>query len=238
VDKKISDKRNKPGPKPKEKVKIKWSADFAYAIGLLVTDGCLCRDGCHIDFTSKDQEQIKNFLSCLHISASIGIKDRNKNNQTFRVQIGDVIFYDFLLAIGLMPRKSLILGSIKIPNELFFDFLRGCLDGDGCSYSYWDPRWKSSFMFYISFASGSVKFIKWLRSKIFELSKMKGHISVQGKKEKSKDFYQLRFSKYEAIWLVGRMYYKNNVTKLTRKYLKIQESLAIVRTHKGRVFVQ
>jgi hypothetical protein len=29
----------KMGPKPKGKVKIKWSANFAYAIGLLTTSG-------------------------------------------------------------------------------------------------------------------------------------------------------------------------------------------------------
>lgn len=51
----------KRGPKQKGKVKIEWSADFAYAIGLLASDGCLYNDERHINFTSKDIEQINNF---------------------------------------------------------------------------------------------------------------------------------------------------------------------------------
>ena len=47
--------------KPKGKVKIEWSPDFAYAIGLITTDGNLSPDGRHVNFTSKDLELIKNF---------------------------------------------------------------------------------------------------------------------------------------------------------------------------------
>lgn len=46
--------------KPKGKVKIEWNENFAYAIGLIVTDGSLSIDGRHINFTSKDLEQIQN----------------------------------------------------------------------------------------------------------------------------------------------------------------------------------
>ncbi|MFZ3020148.1 MAG: hypothetical protein WA051_01335 [Minisyncoccia bacterium] len=49
------------GPKPKGKVNVRWSANFAYAIGLLVTDGNLSPDGRHISFVSRDIEQINNF---------------------------------------------------------------------------------------------------------------------------------------------------------------------------------
>jgi hypothetical protein len=44
---------------PQGKVKLEWSAEFAYAIGLLVTDGCLASEKKHIiDLTSKDKEQL------------------------------------------------------------------------------------------------------------------------------------------------------------------------------------
>ena len=55
----------KRGQTPQGKVDIRWSANFAYAIGLLVTDGNLSSDGRHIIFVSKDMEQINNFLKCL-----------------------------------------------------------------------------------------------------------------------------------------------------------------------------
>jgi hypothetical protein len=51
----------KRGQKPKGKVKIVWSSNMSYAIGLLTTDGCLSSDGRHILLTSKDKEQLNNF---------------------------------------------------------------------------------------------------------------------------------------------------------------------------------
>ena len=144
----------KRGPKPKGKVKIKWSADFAYAVGLITTDGCLSKSGRHILFVSTEKEQISNYMRALGIENIIGRTTSSyTNKKAFRVQFSDVLFYKFLLEIGLTPAKSLTIKQVAVPERYFFDFLRGCFDGDGCSYSYWDPRWKSSFMFYISFAS-------------------------------------------------------------------------------------
>ena len=51
--------------KPLGKVKLEWSPEFAYAIGLLVTDGSLSKDGRHIILVSKDIEMIDNFRKCL-----------------------------------------------------------------------------------------------------------------------------------------------------------------------------
>ena len=195
----------KRGPKPKGKVKIKWSANFAYAIGLIVTDGCLSNDGRHITFVSKDKEQIYNLMMCLGVlNIKVGQTfSGQKKNMSFRVQFGDVVFYKFLQSIGLTPAKSLTLGKVNIPDEYFFDFLRGCFDGDGCSYSYWDPRWRSSFMFYLSLASGSRVFIYWVQESINRLVGLNGRITFR---KKCNGCYQLRFAKKEGIDLVGVLY--------------------------------
>ena len=37
---------------------MQWNHDFAYAIGLITTDGNLSPDGRHINLTSKDEEII------------------------------------------------------------------------------------------------------------------------------------------------------------------------------------
>ena len=74
------------------------------------------------------------------------------------------------MSIGLMPNKTKIIGAVKIPNNYFFDFLRGHFDGDGTFYSYWDPRWRSSHMFYVVFASASLKHIIWLQKDPYDLS--------------------------------------------------------------------
>ena len=105
----------KRGPKPKGKVKIIWSPQFAYAIGLLTADGCLSKDGRHIDLTSKDKAQILLFKKCLGLSVKVGNKYSSNGNLAYHAQFGDVLFYKFLMSIGLTPAKSKTIGVIKIP---------------------------------------------------------------------------------------------------------------------------
>lgn len=215
-----------PGSKPKGKVKIKWSANFAYAIGLLATDGCLSPNGRHIILTSVDKEQLENYLKCLNIEVKLGRKTNGHGQTALVAQFSDVLFFDFLESIGMTKAKSLTMGRLLIPEKYFFDFLRGCFDGDGCSYSYWDPRWKSSYMFYISFASGSKKFMSWLQEEVDKRIRVKSHLTVS--KKKINPYYQLRYSKYAAVTLTKQMYAGKSKISLTRKRLKINESLGIM----------
>lgn len=212
----------KRGPKPEGKVRIKWSRDFAYAVGLLVTDGNLSKNGRHISFVSKDFEQIKTFMKCLGIRVVIGSSFSGyKKIKTWRVQFGDVLFHKWLMSTGIIPRKSKTLGIINIPQKYFIDFFRGCFDGDGCSYSYWDPRWKSSFMFYLSLASGSLLFLQWIKKILNDEFSIVGHITQAYKHSVN---YQLRYSKHEAVKLVKRMYARKGRPCLQRKKLKISQS--------------
>ena len=213
------------GTKPEGKVNIKWSSNFAYAIGLLASDGCLSKDGRHIIFVSKEIEQINNFLTCLKISVKIGKTFSGYHDKwAHRIQFGDVLFYRFLQSIGLSPAKSKTIGVLKIPDEYFFDFLRGVFDGDGSTYSYWDKRWKSSFMFYLGFASASKVFTDWLRRKIREFVGISGHITKDGRGST----YQLKYAKGESFQVLKKMYYSKRCVFLPRKYLKIKKMLDIV----------
>ena len=144
----------------------------------------------------------------------------------FQLQFGDVYFYRFLLKLGLTPNKSKTLSEIYIPKQYFFDFLRGHFDGDGTFYSYWDPRWKSSFMFYTVFTSASRSHILWLRRKIREQLSINGHIT----KDKNKTLYQLKYAKWESLKLLEKLYVHSRVY-LPRKYLKITKALAIIGKH-------
>lgn len=219
--------RAKPGPKPKGKVKIKWSADFAYAIGLLVSDGNLSPDGRHIVFTSKDNELIDLFKKSLKIDVSVGRKAGSwQGEKIYHVaQFSDVLFYQFLLSIGLMPNKSKVIGPIGVPCIYFLDFLRGSFDGDGCTHSYIDPRWRSSFMFYTIFVSASSNHIDWLRSEIEKHVSVRGHITGSGKKG---TVFQLKYAKADSLKVWRKLYYKNNIPCLTRKRLKINAVLRII----------
>ncbi len=214
----------KRGPKPKKKVDTTWSANLAYAVGLLASDGCLARKTTLVDLTSNDKEQLLNFNHCIGVDLKIGKKDSGMGKKGLRVQIKNRIFYDFLISIGLTPAKSKTIGKIKIPNKYFYDFLRGSFDGDGTFYSYWDPRWKSSFMFYTEFVSASPKHIKWIREQNYKFLKIKGHISKDGRGITQ----QLKYAKKESMKLLAQMYHSKNITCLSRKKLKIAKALGII----------
>jgi len=213
------------GPKPKRKVNIRWSPNFAYAIGLIATDGNLSKDGRHISFTSKDREQINNFLFGLKTDVLVSKNiSGNKKGVCYRVQFSDIIFYKFLNSIGLFSNKSKTIGEINIPPKYFFDFLRGCFDGDGTIYSYWDNRWKNSFMFYISFATASLDFMNWLRFEIKKLLFISGHVKKDGRGST----YQLTYAKKDSEIILKKMYRSVGGLCLSRKKLKTMSILAIV----------
>lgn len=214
----------KRGPVPKGKVRIRWSSNFAYAIGLFTADGCLSKDGRHLDFTSADRAQVATFRRCLGINTKISEKFSGAGNLSYHTQFGDVLFYKFLLSIGLMPSKSKTISQIAIPRPYFRDFLRGLFDGDGCSYSYYDAAFKESFRFYISFASASHSFMKWLHEQAKSFMPVKGSVVVN----KKTSYYQLRFSKEDAQKVTAFMYWNPRVSHLSRKKLKINRTMRII----------
>lgn len=219
----------KRGPKPKGKVKILWSPDFAYAIGLLVADGCVLNDGRHIDLTSKDRAQIETFKECLKLDTKISTKFSGAGNMTYRVLFSDVLFRDFLIGIGIRPSKSKTISEVSIPDKYFSDFLRGYFDGDGCSYSFYDPVFPKSYRFYISFISASPDYIDWLRMKVDGFVGIKGHLS----RHLQSGCVQLKYAKREALLLARYLYQNPNSPALRRKHLKIQQSVRIIESRRG-----
>lgn len=215
----------KRGPKPKRK-KVTWTADLAYAVGLFAADGCLSPDGRHIDLTSKDIEQLENFMKCIERDVKIDQKKSGMADTVVsRIQFSDVTLYRFLQSIGFTPAKSKTMGAIDVPDVYFSDYLRGLHDGDGCFYSYWDPRWKNSFMYYLVFVSASKKHIDWLQEQLKRKIHVNGHIT------RTRSVLQLKYAKQESLLILQSMYYDKNVICLGRKRLKIKEALGIIGNH-------
>jgi LAGLIDADG DNA endonuclease family protein len=210
------------GPKPKDTIDTAWSSDLAYCVGLIATDGCLYKDGRHISFTSADIQLVTLFKKLLKLPNNIGYKlSGSSQRRCPHIQFGNVIFYNWLTTIGLTPRKSLTIGPLVIPENHFMDFVRGCFDGDGSIYSYMDPRWPASHMFYISFASASKPFVDWLRDQVRSLLGISGHITPG-----NRNTYQLRYAKQESLVLLEKMYYNTFVPHLERKREKSMEIVA------------
>jgi len=201
----------------KNLISTKWNSNFAYGIGLLTADGCLSSDGRHIEFTSKDKEQVLNFAKCFKLKNKIGRKARanEKIKKYYRVQFGSVQFYKFLKSIGFTPKKSLVLKKIKVPKRFFPDFLRGFFDGDGTFYTFKHPESRYIQM-RTKFYSASPKFLRWLRRRIKEEFKITGFITKTGSLE------ALEYAISESLSLLKQMYYSSDIISLSRKFDKIK----------------
>jgi len=206
--------------KPSKFISTKWNKNLAYAIGLFTADGCLSRDKRHLEFNSKDKEQVRNFTECLNLKNKITKKYRAKERikKYYHVQFGSIQFYKFLESIGLSHRKSRILKQLKIPERFFPDFLRGLFDGDGCFRTFHYPESRYPQL-RVSFASASPQFIRWLQQKIKKTLDTKGFIENAPRDE------NLIYAIADSLKLLNYMYYSPNVVCLSRKFRRIKPYL-------------
>lgn len=197
------------------KVNTRWNPNLAYAIGLITTDGNLSSDGRHLEFTSKDKDLVILFKECLGIANLISRKYRASDHtvEYSRIQFGDKNFYEFLLSIGLTPVKSRILGPLNINADYFADFLRGCIDGDGCIFVTKHPEGVHPQL-RLSLFSASHKFLEWINKKIHNRLDVNGGTIRGGAR-----IFILSYGKADAIKILKFLYYKPGIPCLLRKYV-------------------
>jgi hypothetical protein len=175
-----------------------------YFVGLITTDGCLSSDGRHINFTAKDDQFLEGLKKVLSLENTIRSKHKGEK-KCFFIEFGNREFYDFLLSIGLTPKKSLTLGELKIPDSGFADFLRGVIDGDGSIRSWIHPT-NGNEQWSLRVYSGAQVFIEWLQRKTEELFLAKGRIHFR---KKGNGLYTLKFGKLAAQRILSRCYYED-----------------------------
>jgi hypothetical protein len=189
-------------PHKRKELKIK-GPNLWYLVGLIASDGCLSSDGRHIEVTSSDNEFLKTLKVSLGLSNKVSVKYGNNKQRAFRIQMANRNFYDFLVSIGLKPKKSLILQEIKVPGSYFFDFLRGVIDGDG-GIQRWIHRTNRREQWNLRVASGSIKFLIWLQNQIEILLGAKGRLYSESPTQ-----FRLKYGKMAAKEIIKRCYYKN-----------------------------
>ncbi|MDP3093174.1 MAG: hypothetical protein Q8N16_00215 [bacterium] len=225
-----------------------WTPKLAYAIGLLTTDGNLSGDGRDMSMRSSDIQLLKTFKQCLGLKNKIA---RSKNDgwatkPSYRVQFGNVQFYQWLLKIGLFPAKTYTIGELKIPDECFRDFLRGHLDGDGSVWTYKD-RWNTfknaKYVYtrlWVRFISASKNHIQWLKENISKLTKLNGHVWERkpSRSYQTTSIWEIKFAKKESIKLLQWLYYKKNLPCLERKRKIALRAMAIISKEKRRKYTK
>ena len=212
----------KKGPVPKI-IDTTWTPELAYVVGIFASDGNLGKDGMYLEVTSNDRIVLKNVLHILHMEhIKIGTKNNGSGRRSYRIQFKRVRFHAWLLSLGLTPNKSKTISKLKIPEKLFFDFLRGEWDGDGTIYSFKDTRWKNSFTVSLGFASGSKDFLLWIKKELTDKLKTTGHIVSSGQ-----GTHQLRYARNDSKKIFDAMYYKAGLPHLPRKFTKAKKIFTI-----------
>lgn len=192
-----------------------------YIIGFIATDGSLSKDARHISLVSKDRDLLVAIRDALNLGNRIGLKSRgeNKKGKIYSVlQIGDKKFYNFLLSIGLTPRKSLTLKAVKIPSKYFADFLRGVIDGDG-NINTWIHASNGNRQWAVRIFSAAPEFTRWLKGEIENEFGVRGKMYEDKRVDRKNSLFSLKFGKIAAKAVLKRCYYRNCLT-LQRKYVK------------------
>ncbi len=102
-----------------------------------------------------------------------------------------------------------------VPDNLFFDFLRGYIDGDGCYY-------QCKGHTYMHITSASIESLKYFQNKLLEFD-----IETRIYTEKERKHRLMCINLENMNRLVNRLYYEDGLFCLERKYEKIKHFLSL-----------
>lgn len=206
---------------------FEWTPRLAYAVGLIATDGCLYGDGRHIAFISKDEDLMRTLLQLVDRPH---IRYRRFESEyggwAYKGQFSHARLWRWLLTVGLMPRKSLVLGRIDVPDSHLLSVVRGLLDGDGTVYTllhhptrkkYKDYRYERLWTF---FNSASRPHVEWLQMRLRCALRVSGYIETIHREGRTNPMYRLKYGNRDSRMLLPAIYADLSVPRLERKWRK------------------
>lgn len=197
----------------------KWSAQMAYVLGLIITDGCISKTGT-ISLCINDRdllERVKSVMDSEH-----AIKSYGHQASLFHLNFAREQLIADLKKLGISSKKSLNIAFPDVPDAFLVDFIRGVFDGDG---SVFFEKRSPNFPLKSSFISGSKRFIEMLEKKLRMLGMPERNIYQQ--KTKNGILYMFRYAHKDSGKLFEIMY-KNTLENglfLRRKYYKFLSGL-------------
>ena len=143
----------------------------------------------HLSLISKDVDQIETFRRCLRLEVPIS-QIRTATGIHHKVLWCDRGLYDWFVGAGLTPAKSRTLGPLAVPDSVFRDFFRGCIDGDGSVLVYIDryhaarrPQYVYERL-YVSLVSASLRFLDWIKASVGRMVCVGGAIYRSGPRDR------------------------------------------------------
>lgn len=199
------------------------SPNKAYILGLIVSDGYV-DNYTKLTFTSKDIELVELFkreLKSEHKLATYHIYDNRTNKEYVRysIQIASKKIVEDLNKLEIFSNKSFNCKMPKIPEQYFWDFIRGLFDGDG--YIGKETKKKEGTLRFSII--GSTNILTSIKHKFesFGLSKTK----LEKTKYHSNENYvsRIHYYSYRDLLTIRENMYKNSEgLRLTRKYEMFQ----------------
>lgn len=202
---------------------IEWSDAMAYIVGLTATDGCLLTGMRKINFKSNDRQLVELYLQLLGRTNRVREQKTHAGGVVYFTEFGDARLYRWFESIGLMPRKSLTLGAIAVPDTFLLPLVRGLLDGDGSIQNFSHRPTRSTYPTYeyerlwVFFASASRAHIDWLRARLLDALAINGYVEIRKRTDRH-DFYRLKFGNHDSIRLLTALYPTDDAPRLVRKW--------------------
>lgn len=213
-----------------------WSPDMAYVLGFLFADGTIGKNlkGVGILIASKDEAVLEFIRSQIcpekkiyRYDAKVDDRGSVTQPQSYLV-LGSKVLVRRLMSLGMMPHKTYNDDPYpEIPDEMFPHFVRGYLDGDGCTSI------NNRDVCTISFV-GSVGFITGLAQQLQNLANIRTSLVyvIKGKKT---DYATVKWSAAEDIRKFFAFAYPEGFSFcLERKRANLVKWLSVPRLGRGQ----
>lgn len=194
--------------------------EWWYLAGLIATDGCLSRTERHVTIVAKEADFLEMIRQRCGISNRLSACLNGRGQRAYRIQICSQRYFKQLEDIGLTPAKSKSIGALVVPDLMWFDFLRGVIDGDG-SIRRWTHPGNKIEQWSLRIFSAAPAFLAWIQSFSLRLSGAKGRIH-----HAHDSVWVLKYGKIAAQRML-RACYDGEVPALERKRRLALECAAV-----------
>lgn len=201
----------------------------AYFLGYIYADGWICKEEKYstYEFAMELSEIDRYILDMLNDELGGNnlishkcyreIKYNGKiihSNPTYTLRVFSKNVVYSLINHGIETNKTLKEIFPIVDNNLFFDFLRGYIDGDGCYYN-------DNGQTYMHITSATEPVLIYLKDQL-----EKYDIKTKVYKENDRKYRLMCTNKLNMTKLVSRLYYEDGLFCLTRKYERVKHLLS------------
>lgn len=207
------------------------TSNQAYWLGFIFADGSIvcnpktrnyeltielnCRDRYILEIFNKELGEKHQIIDRIRTDFICNYKHETKRT-TSRIRIYSKRIVEDLINNNVVPNKTYRPEFPIVSDDLFWDFVRGYFDGDGCVYvNHEKPITKSS----VHFTSAREEVLKYLQSRFKNDYKIDSKIYQESDRK-----YRLMIITYDnIIKFLENIYYSDDITMLNRKYEKYKE---------------